>query len=158
MFKMTLLAMLASAAIAVAGAGTGPAQAESAPKTEAAIPAPTKSGHVAINGVNYYYAIRGKGEPLLLLHGGLGLTEMFGPVLTTLAEGREVIGVDLQGHGRTPLGNRPIQMEAMGADMAALVKALADDWPSVRRDAAYALGIVLAPPVSDAPVRRRDWR
>ena len=127
MFKMTLLAMLASAAIAVAGAGTGPAQGESAPKTEAAIPAPTKSGHVAINGVNYYYAIRGKGEPLLLLHGGLGLTEMFGPVLTTLAEGREVIGVDLQGHGRTPLGNRPIQMEAMGADMAALVKALGYD-------------------------------
>ena len=32
----------------------------------------------------------------------------------------------------------------------ALVKALADEWPSVRRDAAYALGIVLAPPVSDA--------
>jgi len=127
MFKMTLLAMLASAAIAVAGAGTGPAQAESAPKTEAAIPAPTKSGHVAINGVNYYYAIRGKGEPLLLLHGGLGLTEMFGPVLTTLAEGREVIGVDLQGHGRTPLGSRPIQMEVMGADMAALVKALGYD-------------------------------
>ena len=32
----------------------------------------------------------------------------------------------------------------------ALVKALADEWPSVRRDAAYALGIVLTPPVSDA--------
>jgi HEAT repeat protein len=32
---------------------------------------------------------------------------------------------------------------------AALVKALADDAPSIRRDSAYALGIVLAPPVSD---------
>jgi len=32
----------------------------------------------------------------------------------------------------------------------ALVKALADEWPSVRRDAAYVLGVVLTPPVSDA--------
>ena len=33
---------------------------------------------------------------------------------------------------------------------AALVKALADEWPSVRRDAAYALGIVMTPPVDAA--------
>jgi HEAT repeat protein len=33
---------------------------------------------------------------------------------------------------------------------AALVKALADEQPSVRRDAAYAVGIVLTPPVTDA--------
>ena len=32
----------------------------------------------------------------------------------------------------------------------ALVKALADEMPSIRRDAAYALGIVLSPPVTDA--------
>ena len=32
----------------------------------------------------------------------------------------------------------------------ALVKALADEQPSVRRDAAYAVGIVLTPPVTDA--------
>jgi HEAT repeat protein len=30
-----------------------------------------------------------------------------------------------------------------------LVRALADDWPSERRDAAYALGVVLMPPISD---------
>ena len=65
------------------------------------MPKPAKSGHAAINGVNYYYAVYGKGEPLLLLHGGLGQIEMFGPNLALLAKRREVIGVDLHGHGRT---------------------------------------------------------
>jgi pimeloyl-ACP methyl ester carboxylesterase len=60
-----------------------------------------KSGHAAVNGGNYYYAVYGTGEPLLLLHGGLGQIEMFGPNLTKLAQDRQVIGVDLQGHGRT---------------------------------------------------------
>ncbi|HEY7638547.1 MAG TPA: alpha/beta hydrolase [Steroidobacteraceae bacterium] len=87
-------------------------------------PQPTKSGHVAVNGVNYYYAVYGKGEPLLLLHGGLGQIEMFGPNLQTLAKSREVIGVDLHGHGRTDLGNRDISLIDMGADLGVLVKKL----------------------------------
>jgi pimeloyl-ACP methyl ester carboxylesterase len=85
---------------------------------------PSKTGHVAAGGVNYYYEIHGEGEPLLLLHGGLGSIAMFGPVLAMLAKGRQVIGVDLQGHGRTLLGDRPMSMETLGDDMAALVNAL----------------------------------
>ncbi len=83
-----------------------------------------KTGHVEVNGVNYYYEIRGEGEPLLLLHGGLGSIDMFGPILPLLAEKRQVIGVDLHGHGRTTLGNRPISLIDMGDDMAALLKKL----------------------------------
>jgi pimeloyl-ACP methyl ester carboxylesterase len=83
-----------------------------------------KSGHVTANGVNYYYQIHGQGEPLLLLHGGLGQIEMFDPVLPMLAEGRSVIGVDLHGHGRTPLGSRPISLIDMGDDMAVILKTL----------------------------------
>jgi hypothetical protein len=75
---------------------------------------PTKTGHEAVNGVNYYYAVYGKGEPLLLLHGGLGQIEMFGPNLAALAQHREVIGVDLHGHGRTDLGNRDISLIDQG--------------------------------------------
>jgi pimeloyl-ACP methyl ester carboxylesterase len=91
------------------------------------MPKPTKSGHAAVNGVNYYYAIYGTGEPLLLLHGGLGQIEMFGPNLARLAQSRQVIGVDLHGHGRTPLGDRDINLVDSGNDMAGVLKQLGHD-------------------------------
>jgi pimeloyl-ACP methyl ester carboxylesterase len=83
-----------------------------------------KSGYAAVNGLKYYYAIYGTGEPLLLLHGGLGQIEMFGPNLSSLAQQRQVMGIDLQGHGRTPLGDREISLVDMGNDMAGILKKL----------------------------------
>jgi pimeloyl-ACP methyl ester carboxylesterase len=79
---------------------------------------------LAVNGLDYYYEIHGQGEPLLLLHGGLGSIDMFGPVLHQLAETRQVIGVDLHGHGRTALGGREISLIAQGDDMGEIVKQL----------------------------------
>ena len=73
-----------------------------------------------INGVDYYYEIHGTGEPLLLLHGGLGSGGMFAPILPQIVANRQVILVDLQGHGRTPLGDRAFTLPLMGDDMAAL--------------------------------------
>ena len=49
---------------------------------------------------------------------------MFAPIMPVLAAERQIIGVDLQGHGRTPMGSRPISLTAMGADMAAILKKL----------------------------------
>ena len=86
--------------------------------------AAAKSGHVAANGVNYYYEIHGRGEPLLLLHGGLGSINMFEPDLAALAKSRRVIAVDLHGHGRTELGERPISLVDMGDDLAVILKSL----------------------------------
>jgi pimeloyl-ACP methyl ester carboxylesterase len=83
-----------------------------------------KTGHVPANGIRYYYEIHGAGEPLLLLHGGLGSIDLFEPGLPELAKTRQVIAVDLHGHGRTELGNRPISLPAMGDDLAAVVEKL----------------------------------
>lgn len=85
---------------------------------------PTRSGHVAVKGVKYYYEVHGQGEPLLLLHGGLGSIDMFGPVLPHLAKTRQVIGVDLHGHGRTQLGDRKISLVDQGDDLATLLDQL----------------------------------
>ena len=101
--------------------------AQEKPIMQNTTPKPSKSGHASVNGVNYYYAIYGTGEPLLLLHGGMFHIEMFGPNLTKLAQSRKVIGVDLQGHGRTPLGDREISLVDIGNDMAGVLKKLGYD-------------------------------
>jgi pimeloyl-ACP methyl ester carboxylesterase len=80
--------------------------------------------HAAVNGLDLYYEIHGEGEPLILLHGGVGAIEMFGEVLPLLAEGRRVIAVDLQAHGRTVDIDRPMTFEAMADDVAALIEHL----------------------------------
>ena len=104
----TLFTLLASAAALLAAPNFIHAE-EANPAVAASVATtPVKSGFVESNAVNYYYEIRGKGEPLLLLHGGLGSIDMFGPVLPALAEDRQVIAVDLHGHGRTALGDRDI--------------------------------------------------
>jgi pimeloyl-ACP methyl ester carboxylesterase len=53
--------------------------------------------YAEVNGINLYFETHGAGRPLILLHGGLGSGEMFGPVLPTLGERHQVIAVDLQG-------------------------------------------------------------
>jgi len=78
-----------------------------------------------VNGIALYYEIHGEihgaGRPLVLLHGGLGAIEMFGPNLPTLAKRHQVIAVDLQGHGRTADIDRPLSIELMADDIAALI-------------------------------------
>ena len=91
------------------------------------MPVPSKSGYAPVNGVEVYYEIYGEGEPLVVLHGGYGSIQMYGPVLPTgklVVEGRQVIGVDLQGHGRTLPFDRPMTFESMATDIAELIKYL----------------------------------
>jgi len=86
---------------------------------------PMKSGRVQANGIDYYYEIHGSGEPLLLLHGGLGSMDMFrSSLLPALAKTRQVIAVDLHGHGRTTLGDRPIDLVDIGNDLAVVLDKL----------------------------------
>ena len=87
-----------------------------------------------LRGIKLYYEIRGTGHPLILLHGGLGAIEMFGPNLPALAKGHRVIAVDLQGHGRTADIDRPLRTELMAGDIAALIKHLKLDRPDVMGD------------------------
>jgi pimeloyl-ACP methyl ester carboxylesterase len=121
--RTRLLAVIGVVAVALAPAATGHTAEQEAIVGEKRA-TPLKSGRIEANGVNYYYEIHGNGEPLLLLHGGLGSIEMFGPVLPLLAQGRQVIGVDLQGHGRTPLGDRKISVIDIGDDMATILTKL----------------------------------
>ena len=91
------------------------------------VPAPAEEGYVEANGISYHYQIHGEGDPLLLLHGGLGSFGMFGPVLPALMEHRKVIGVDLHGHGRTELGEREISLIDIADDLAVVLGELGYD-------------------------------
>jgi pimeloyl-ACP methyl ester carboxylesterase len=96
------------------------------------------SGEYAeVNGINLYYETHGAGRPMILLHGGLGSGEMFGPTLPTFAENHQVIAVDLQGHGRTADIDRPIDVRLMADDIAALIDHLGLDKPDL---VGYSLG------------------
>src|SRR4030081_861921 len=77
-----------------------------------------------VNGIQLAYQVFGTGSPLVLLHGGFGSVEMFGPNVELLAAGRRVIGVDLQSHGRSPAADRPMLFETMADDIAALITEL----------------------------------
>lgn len=77
-----------------------------------------------VNGLKLYYEIYGDGDPLVLLHGGIGTIEMFSALLPLLSDTHKIIAVDLQAHGRTADIERPLSFELMAADIAALVKHL----------------------------------
>ena len=96
------------------------------------------SGQYAdVNGINLYYETYGAGRPMILLHGGLGSGEMFGPLLPALADHHRVIVVDLQGHGRTADIDRPLDVRLMADDIAALIDHLGLERPDV---VGYSLG------------------
>jgi pimeloyl-ACP methyl ester carboxylesterase len=84
--------------------------------------------YAPVNGLKLYYELHGnsndKNPPVVLLHGGVGAIEMFGPILETLAKDRRVIGVDLQAHGRTADIDRPLRYELMADDIAGLINFL----------------------------------
>jgi pimeloyl-ACP methyl ester carboxylesterase len=79
-------------------------------------------GYAPVNGLKMYYEIHGAGEPLVLVHGAFMTIEAWGDILTGLARGRQVIAVELQGHGRTADIDRPFSNEQFADDVAALLR------------------------------------
>ena len=120
-----------------------------------------------VNGLSLYYAEHGSGEPLVLLHGGFGSGEMFGPALAGLARHRRVIAVDLQAHGRTADAGRPLRFETMADDIAALIGHLGlirSDLMGVSLGGGVALRTAIQHPEAvdrlvlvSAPFRRDGW-
>lgn len=60
--------------------------------------------------------IHGSGAPLVLIQGGLGSTDLFADVMPQLSRDREVVAVDLQGHGRTADIDRPMSFQALAEE------------------------------------------
>lgn len=82
------------------------------------------SGYAPVNGLEIYYEIRGEGDPLLLIHGAFGSIEEWGNVPEILAQERQVVAMDVQGHGRTLDVDRPFSYEQLADDIAGLMNHL----------------------------------
>ena len=78
--------------------------------------------YAPVNGLQLYYEVHGSGRPLVLLHGGLLTIDLsFGQLLEPLAAARQVIAVELQGHGHTALTDRPMTIDALAGDVVGLL-------------------------------------
>jgi pimeloyl-ACP methyl ester carboxylesterase len=82
---------------------------------------PTSHGYADVNGIKLYHEIYGEGDPLVLIHGGLTTIGEMEAWIPPLAKTRQVIAVEMQGHGHTADTDRPITMATMGDDIAALI-------------------------------------
>lgn len=86
---------------------------------------PASTGYAdAAEGLRVYYEIYGNGEPIVVLAGGLMDISTMAQTIGPLSRGRQVIGVDLEGHGRTALRATPMSHERNGDDVAAVLRHL----------------------------------
>lgn len=75
----------------------------------------------ALNGFDMYYEVRGEGEPLLLLHGGMGIGSDWRHVFQSDPEGYRVLVPDLRGHGRSTSPASTFTFRQCASDVVALL-------------------------------------
>jgi len=83
------------------------------------------SGFVDVDGVALYWESHGDaGVPLVVLHGGFGSAASMAPLVERLADTRQVVALELRGHGHSGDDDRPFSFGGLGDDVAAVVTAL----------------------------------
>src|SRR6516162_1063173 len=113
-FVLCLLALLTS------GAVRAEPQWLTLPPTPS-LPKPVQSGYAPINGIRIWYATFGRGEPVLLLHGGLANSSYWGNQVPAFARHYRVIVMDSRGHGRSTRDERPYGYDLMASDVLGLM-------------------------------------
>ena len=81
-----------------------------------------KGSYASVNGLEMYYEVHGTGQPLVVLHGAYMTIETMGELVPALAKTRQVIAVELQGHGHTADIDRPLSYAQMADDVSALLE------------------------------------
>ena len=85
------------------------------------MPPAEQSGYAPVNGIKMYYAVYGKGDPILLIHGGLANSDYWANQVKELSKTHEVIVADSRGHGRSSWTSQPIGYDLMASDYVALL-------------------------------------
>jgi pimeloyl-ACP methyl ester carboxylesterase len=87
--------------------------------------------YAEVNGLKMYYEIHGAGFPLIVLHGAFMTIGAMGALVPALSETRQVVAVELQGHGHTADIDRLLSYEQLADDVAALMRHLDIEWADV---------------------------
>ena len=117
-----------------------------------AMPAATSTGRVDVAGASLYYAIYGKGEPVILLHGGLGNADHFANQVPALADKFQVIAIDSRGQGRSTLSKATLTYRGMADDVIAVMDKLELQKAAI---VGWSDGGEIAPLPRDPPPRAR---
>ena len=91
------------------------------------MPEASETGMAPVNGIEMYYAVYGEGEPVLLIHGGLGHADVWGAQVAELMKTHKVIVADSRGHGRSTRDAQPFGYALMASDYLALLDTLGVD-------------------------------
>lgn len=83
-----------------------------------------QAGHyVQSKDAKIYYEIYGKGQPIVILHGGLfGSTIEMARIIDSLAVDFQVIAVSTRGHGKSEIGTEPLTLEQRTNDVLAVIR------------------------------------
>lgn len=87
----------------------------------APMPAPVSTGMAPVNGIQMYFATYGAGNPVLLIHGGLGYADIWSAQVADLMKDHLVIVADSRGHGRSTRTEAPFGYDLMASDYLALL-------------------------------------
>ena len=86
---------------------------------------------ISANGLNMYYEEYGSGEPLVLVHGGLGTSADWAPQIPLLSKHYQVFVPDSRGHGKTNNPSGELSYRLMADDLAAFIHGLGLNKPLV---------------------------
>jgi pimeloyl-ACP methyl ester carboxylesterase len=121
MLKQSLIAV----SLLLAGLGCATTRHRpDAPVVPAVAEARATGARVTINGMQMYYEVSGRGDPLIVLHGAYMNIPTMGAIIPELAKTHRVYALELQGHGRTTDIDRPITYSNLADDVAAFMDAV----------------------------------
>jgi pimeloyl-ACP methyl ester carboxylesterase len=89
---------------------------------------PKAGRYVQAKDAKIYYEVYGKGQPIVLLHGGLfGSTVEFSDFIDRLKKNYQVIAISTRGHGKSEIGTEPLTLEQRANDALAVINAVTKD-------------------------------
>jgi len=89
---------------------------------------PQAGRYLDVGDARLYYEVYGKGQPILLLHGGVyGYIDEFEPLISRLSQTHQVICLATRGHGKSDIGTRPYTWQQRAEDAYALIRSITPD-------------------------------